>query len=367
MSRVLPALGAALFLAGPLAAQRPEDRSPAELRSLLARAQAQVQPFTTERIKREAESEPLRAGRLVQSGDVAIVVFAAVAPQDARAMAHAVDSLLTAFAVIPPAFVRSLVLVMPNTPDAQGVIDRSAAAGRRPVEMHVSGVKDVRPERRGSVLRPLLDAYVASLDESWRSWLAGGAENLGLEWTERHAAESGMEALTNAVYAVGEQCLVANAAGCRRYLGLDTEAEPYAARFTGAELRRHLGTVRGEADQDACYTGDDAACVAVAEGSNRLHQVPASSEARRSFLWSVRVRYGAAVLERALADSTGALADRLADAAGAPADSLVLGWRTWALSAGGQERVGAGLGDVAAAFGIISLLLVLATRRSQWH
>lgn len=362
------ALLAACLVAAPLRAQAPEDRSAAELRALIARADSQLAVYALERARQELASAPRRTARLMMSGDVALVHWDAVPSARARELARRADSVLTESGAVPAAFVRSVVLVMERAADTAAALSSPDVAGRRRLAFQVPVTQLTRTVDDWWVLGPLLTEYTAGLHSTWRDW---GQNAFGfVRWKPSEAAERGGRELTAPRYAAGEQCLAGHAVGCRRYLGVDDDAHPYAARFTPAELRAMIAEYYGGyAGVTDCRSGDDAACVQVLERFPfaGIGGVPAGGDTRAGLLAAVSAMHGTDALHAALADTTGSIGERLAGASGVSLDSLVLEWRAWALSGGRPYHVRAGFGDLAAALVAVALLLILATRSGRWQ
>ena len=213
----------------------------------------------------------------------------------------------------------------------------------------------------------VLRAYRATLDAEWRAWLPA-------EYGLRRAAPRGeslsWQAFNPTTAAAGAGCLAGDPARCRHWLGLDRDSDPYAERFRAAELRSFFDldwSSHSDSRARPCLQGNDAACLAYARETGRPPAVPAADDARRSLLRAVHDLHGAGALAAALADTSGAVGERLARAAGIGEDSLVLEWRNWALS---QEHPGSsrsGGKEAAPALLFAGLLLFAASRSGRWR
>ncbi len=361
------ALVAGCLLATPLRAQNPEDRSAAELRSLVARLDAQVATQASARMRAESASASTRTARLVTAGDVALILSRVVPDSTGFAMARRADSILAAAGVVPPAFTRSLVFVMPDASDTALALTAADMAPRRRIAIHVP---EIRPDGATDdwwVLGPLVTAFTMSLDSTWQAW--GQNAWAFVRWPPSEAPERGGRELTMPRFAAGEACLAGRPIGCRRYLGLDDDLRPYAVRFTPAERREFAGNMHGSFPGVAtCRNGDDGACLALLERYpfTGLGGIPSSADTRAGLLAAVAAMHGPAAVRAALADRQGSVGERLSRAAGVGVDSLVLEWRAWALSGGRPHHVQAGIGDLAAALVAVSILTFLATRSRRW-
>jgi hypothetical protein len=159
------------------------------------------------------------------------------------------------------------------------------------------------------------------------------------------------------------------AMACRAWLGFDREANPYAARYTPAEIRNIVSRRMVEyldVSAQQCVRGSDDACLRYARAGG-ISPVPAGLASIRSVLRAILVQHGAAALRRALADTSGAIGERLARATGVGEDSLVMEWRAWLLTGGGRPRVSAGARDAMPVLLFGGLLLFAAARSGRWR
>jgi len=362
------ALLAAWLIAAPLQAQNLEDRSVTELQALTARLDSQLTVIAAARARRDLASVPQRAALLYESGDVALVLWSAVPAATARRLVTRADSLLRSSGVVPPSFTRSLVFVMNETADSAAVLATPELSGRKPTTIYVPTSQGfARPPDDWWVLGPLFAAYTASLDSAWSNW---GQNAWGfVRWPRDRAAEWGGRELTAPGFRAGDECLSGRPSGCRRFLGLDADAHPYAARFSPSEIRALLANYYGGYPGIVpCRLGDDAACLNVIEryDFSGTGAIPAGGDTRAGLLAAVAAMHGPRAVQSALADRQGSVGDRLARAAGISVDSLVLEWRAWALSGGRPRHVQAGLGDLVPAIAAVALLLFLASRSGRW-
>jgi hypothetical protein len=362
--RLLLALVLAVVATATLRAQTAEDRQTTELRVLLGRLDAQLADLAVARARAEQATRPQRTARVVVSGGVALVLWTGVPDSLAHALAHRADSALRRSGVIPGSFTSELVFVMRDAADTAAALSDAGLADRRRVELNVA-----LPLQRVDdwwVLGPLLSAYAASLDSTWADWTQNAWGFV--RWPDR-AAERGGKELLAAAWDVADRCLAGDPAGCRRFLGLDTDAHPYRVRFTPAERRRLLeGYWGGYRGILACRNGDDDACVRVLETTpfTGMGGIPAGGDTRAGLLASMAAMHGPAAVRTALADREGSVGERLARAAGISVDSLAMEWRAWALAGGRPYHVRAGLGDLLAAALIVGILVSASTRSQPW-
>jgi len=362
------ALLALSLLAAPLRAQNPEDRGVGELRALTSGLDSQLAIVAAVRARREAATVPQRSARLVEHGDIALVVWSAVPNEAAQRLAERADSLLRASGVVPASFTRGVVLVANETADTAVVLARPALKSRRRIPVYIPA-ESVRLQRLDDwwILGPLLTAYTNTLDTAWAPWVRNAWGFV--RWPRERAPEWAARELLAPVYATGGACLSGSTAGCRRFLGLDGDEHPYAVRFTPSEVRHLLanyyGGYQGAA---ACRTGDDAACLQLIERYDftGTGAVPASGDTRAGLLAAVVALHGPRAAQAALMDVRGPVGERLARATGISEDSLMLEWRAWALSAGHQRHTQAGFTDLLPVVGAVALLLYLSTRSGRW-
>jgi hypothetical protein len=217
-------------------------------------------------------------------------------------------------------------------------------------------------------------AYWRTLDSAWKAWLP---LDLALEWKMNREGAAGAQELMAGETEAGARCLEGDALPCRRWLGLDRDPAPFATRYRPVEIRRILvkrtlgwgaGGWSGLASE--CAAGSDLACLQVAEHggwAGWLSPIPASPTPRGTLVREVRALHGAEAIRRALTDSTGSVGERLARAAGISEDSLVVEWRSWLLTGGGNPKVAAGARDALPALVFAGLLLFAAARSGRWR
>jgi len=268
---------------------------------------------------------------------------------------------------IPQVFVASRVVVA----IAASGVDSTLRALRLSSRIRVMADVSARPDTLADgwvVAASLARAYRETLDPTWREWLP---PDLGLGWTLRRDGPAAVRDMMRGDTRVGADCLGGSVSGCRLWLGLDRDANPFQQRYRPEELR-HLVAGRWFEDGSAralaqdCTAGSDDACLRLAS-LGLLPATPAGPAPRGSILTFVKARTLPAAIERAFADTTGSIGDRLARAAGLPEDSLVGAWRVWLLTGGGQPRVTADLRDALPVVVFGGLLLLAAVRSGRWR
>ena len=359
---------AGLLAAGAVAAraQTPGERI-AATRALLARAEAaQAALARDDSVARAGESVRRRA--TPYSADALTVLLPAITDDvtGRRIVAGAV-AMLDDMGGIPRGFIGSLVLVSDYAMDVDSVLRATGLRSRVRVHLDVGLHPDTLADD-WKVATTVGRAFFGSRDREWREWLPW---NVSVGWTMARDGQAAIRELMAGDTRAGAKCLAGEARSCRLWLGLDRDANPYAVRFTAAELRRTLagrffGSVGPSLIKD-CLAGTDDACVRASSRGDVLPAIPAGYEARASLLRAARALHGPSVLERALADTTGSLGDRLARAAGVGTDSLVSEWRTWLLTAGGMARVRAGAREALPALLFGGLLLAAAAGSGRWR
>jgi len=305
--------------------------------------------------------------RLAEAGGLVLVVPSVVPAENARRALDSAQSLLREFGGIPEAFPRSLVIYNWEARDTGVVLASPVLSARTRVQFPLT------PPAFGvgwtvngwTVAASVLQAYRASLDDDWRTWLP---TDFGLGGWERSIAWQAYRELTESPWSVGVRCVSGEPAGCRLWLGIDRDSAPYTTRYSAAELRTYLSSSSQEwhtrrSDRGvACLQGEDAACVEYAIHEQRPIQTPAAPVGRRSLLRAVHALHGNTAEARALADSVGPLGDRLARAAGISEDSLVREWRYWVLTRGGRPRERSFAAEAVPVLLAAGLLLFAATR-----
>jgi hypothetical protein len=364
---VVLALAALLVVsAAPVRGQSPEETDRRE-RRLLARAESLRVQVEAQWASKESAFWSRFRPRIIRSRGATLVVGEAVPAASAqRALDSGLTMLRTAGAV-PGQFAGRLVLY--GLLDPRGdTLSRMGFRGRRQLEVQVSRTGPdsaaIWSISAGAVAQALAEAYRDSLDFDWRHWLP---YRYALpQWTRSNAWEAFQE-LTRSPLSVAGRCVAGEMAGCRLWLAIDRDAEPFADRFTGADLRNRqgessFGNAGGLSEVGhACLEGSDAACVAFFQ-AQRFSDMPAPETTRRGLLRLFRSLYGADAIQRAVADTAGSIARRLARAAGVGEDSLVMRWRYWTLTRGGQPRDRSAAADAAPGLVLAVALLALVAR-----
>jgi hypothetical protein len=356
----------ALVAGARLAAQVPPGATPRE-RELLLRADSFYRLLEA-RLARDAEAQRVRSrAKLVESGGLALVVSGEVPVDEAL---HALDSaqvILRGFGGVPERFTRSLVVVFQDATDTGLALRAGTVRDRRrvPVTGIQQSVKGPHWTISGSLIAGVLArAYRASLDPDWREWLPW---DYGFGPWGRGAAGAAYTSLTRSPWSVSASCLAALPAGCRLWLGVDRDQAPYEARYTGVELRRTIlegakwYAERSESGR-SCLDGADAACYTFARDLRWASPFPADDPGRRSLIRAVHDLHGPGAVAQALADTAGAIGERLARASGVGEDSLMMEWRYWVLTRGGRPSERNVLADAAPAVLLAGLLLAVARR-----
>jgi hypothetical protein len=366
MYRIVAAL-LALGAAGPVRAQTPRGRRP-DARALLARAES-LQRQLDQRDSLAAHARyRRRLARRFSAGDVTVLLAGPADEMVGEKVAAHARALLDTLGALPRSFVASRVVVAVAAAGVDSVLRAEGLWGRTRVSA------DLGPEidtlTGGFVVASVLaQAYRQTLDATWRSWTTA---DLTLGWMQARDGEAARRELLAGEVRVGARCLEGVIAQCGLWLGLDRDAHPFRTRYGPRELRRVVaGRVwayePGWQVARDCVNGLDEACVRFAESGPFVDTVPAHLPSRGSLLRAVRALHGAAVLGRALVDSSGSVGERLARASGVRQDSLLVEWRAWLLTAGGRRRVTADALDglPVAAFG--ALLLFAAARSGRWR
>jgi hypothetical protein len=366
-STVLLALAALLVVrAAPVRGQSDEETDRRE-RRLLARAESLQAQENAQAVSRaEAFWSRLRP-RVFRSGVAMLVVGEAIPATEAQRALDSGLTLLRAFGAVPAQFARELVLfgMVDNRGDTLSRLG-SGTRRRQHVAVYEHGPNSARSWSisADAVARALADAYRDSLDFDWRHWLPFGYHEP--RWM-RSQAWGVFQELTRSPLSTPGRCAAGEVEGCRLWLGIDRDTQPFAERFTAADLRNRLregslSDASGTSETGhACLEGVDAACVAYFQ-SHRISDIPAPEASRRGFLRMYRSAFGANAIERAVADSTGSIAERLARAAGVREDSLVMRWRYWALTRGGQPRDRSTAADAVPGLALAAVLLALVVR-----
>lgn len=337
----------------------------AETRRLLARADSLETVLARRDSLARQRTHGARLARRFDAGPLVAILPGAVGTETGRRIAAGARDALDG--VVPNAFVRAHVVVAPAAAGVESVLRAENLTSRATVTAVVSPQPDSFADG-APVAGALAAAYRETLDTTWRAWLPFA---LPLQWTMLRDGRGAVRELMRSDTRTGAECLGGSVAGCRRWLGLDADTNPYRSRYRPDELRRMIASrsfvwsyTTGPARD--CLAGSDEACInAAARGL--LPAVPAGLESRGSLLTFVRTRRPAGALTTALADSAGAVGKRLARATDMSEDSLVQAWRTWLLTGGGLPRVTADVGDALPVVVFTGLLLLAAARSGRWR
>jgi len=362
------ALAALLVVcAAPVRGQSPEETDRRE-RRLLARAESLLAQEEVQAAATQGAFWSRFRPRVIQSRGATLVVGEAVPAASAQQALDSGLTLLRTFGAVPERFAGRLVLYgMVDT--RRDTLSRLGFGSRRllPVDVSQTGPDSAQSWSvgAGAVAWARAAAYRDSLDVDWRHWLPYGYAVP--HWTRSHTWQA-FEELTRSPFSVAGRCVAGEVAGCRLWLAIDRDAEPFASRFTGADLRNRLGesswwsnTATASEVGHTCIEGVDAACVAFFRAQG-YSDISAPETSRRGLLRVFHSLYGADAVERAVADTTGSIAQRLARAAGVNGDSLVMRWRYWTLTRGGQPRDRSTAADAAPGLVLAMVLLALVVR-----
>ncbi len=368
MCRVVGALLALLAAGAPaLEAQVAHPRA-ADAGALLARAESLLARITLrDSLARRAVARQ-RVARRFDAGAVTVLLAAAANEAAGTRIAERGAGLLDSLGGLPRGFLVSRVAVALEASAVDSVLRAEGLAGRTRVPADFGPTPDTL--NGGFVLAmALAQAYDGTLDAAWRSW---APRDLTLGWLEARDGEAARRELLGGETRTGAKCLEGEIRQCELWLGVGRQARPYRTRYAPAELRRIVSGRTWEYEpswQTArdCVHGSDEACVSFAEASRFVDSVPARVQARGSLLRAVRVLHGAAALQRALADTSGPVGQRLARASGVTEDSLLAEWRAWLLTGGGGQRVRADFGDALPVVIVGALLLFAAARSGRWR
>jgi hypothetical protein len=367
MSKVAAAwLG--LLVAVSIPARGQSSRAPgATPQALLARAES-LQALLAREDSLGRAREDVRRRATVFSADSLTVLLPAITPDaTGRRIVGGAAAMLNDIGAVPPDFIQSAVVVSDVATSVDSVL-RAAGLNRKsrvPVDV---GLRPDTLTDDWKVATAVARAYRSNLDTAWRSWLPW---NLVVGWTMSRDGRAAVRELMEGDTRVGAQCLAGATRACRLWFGLDPDPNPYAARFTPAELRHLIaqryvyGGVAGLIRE--CLGGTDDACVQAAARGDVVPAVPAGYEARGSLLRAVYALHGPAVLRRTLADTAGSIGDRLARASGLAGDSLLAEWRTWLLTEGGRARVRADAREALPALAFAALLVLAAATSGRWR
>ncbi|MGD0991148.1 MAG: hypothetical protein ABR998_01585 [Gemmatimonadales bacterium] len=362
---VVSALALAGILAGPCVEAQGVRAGAARVRTLAARAESlEVQIAKQDSLAKQRRYDDLRARRFT-AGDVTVLVPGVIGEATGQHIADGAKRYLDTLGAVPPGFVASLVTVAYLSAGWDSVLQVDGLAARTRIMVDIPANPDSLADGWGVAAR-IVRAYVETLDPSWRSW---APLDLGLGFMKGRDDVAAVRELAAGDTRAGTECLGGRAAACRSWLGFDREASPYTARYTAAEIRNivsHRMVEYLNASAQQCVRGSDDACLRYAQ-TGGVAPVPAGLASVRSVLRAIRVLHGAEALRRALADTSGAIGDRLARAAGIGEDSLVTEWRAWLLTGGGRPRVSASARDAMPVLLFGGLLLFAAARSGRWR
>lgn len=366
MSRVAVVFALGLCALAP--ALRAQGRADADAREarLLARAESLSAVWGARTKAAKAHERAVRRARTVEVQGVAFVVPGTVADSQVGAVADTALGLLHELGAVPRPFLEGSAIVWPGAEGVAEALGGDRYAARRRIVIGGPVIAGVAGSS-WSVAIAVLRAYAETLDVEWRAWLP---PDYGLQRTAVAGEARAWQTFAPGASAVGGACLSGRAVECRRWLGLDREVDPYAARYRPSELRaiyQHFWLAQGDVRGRACVAGSDTACVALAREIGQPPAVPADGGARRSLLRAVHDRYGARALAVALADTAGSLGARLARAAGVNEDALVLEWRRRALDHSGALQSRAGGKEAAPALLLAGVLLLAAAGSGRWR
>jgi hypothetical protein len=369
MSRVVEVVVALALAAGASGARAQNDRGRgAPARDLLARAQAlQAEVNRGDSLARAEQSLQRRATRF-DAGALTVLLPALTEDVVGRRIASGAVALLDDLGAVPKAFLASHVVVSFSVTQVDSVLRAAGLAARARVRVDAGQDPDTLTGD-WAVAAAVASAYRLTLDAEWRAWLPF---DLGVGWKSPREGEAAVRELLGATTRVGGKCLEGGVAECRKWLGLDRDANPFAIRYRPAELRSIIAGrwfPEGNAARLAreCEAGSDVACTELASTGAALPPIPAGYSSRNSLIRAVRALHGAVVVQQALADTAGSLGGRLERAAGIGEDSLVAEWRTWLLTGGGHPRVTADTRVAWPALTLAGLLLLAAARSGRWR
>ncbi len=365
MSRVTVLLLALAGAAATARGQTPGSGGLAQARDRLARADSLWTQLARRDSLERQRSYGARLARRVQAGPLAVLLPSSVGTATEQRVAAGARAFIDG--AIPAAFAGAHVVVARAAAGADSVLRTEGLASRAVIVVDVAARPDTFANG-WTVAGALASAYRESLDTTWRAWLP---LVLPLGWTMARDGPGAVRELMGAGTRTGADCLGGSVRGCRLWLGLDADTNPYRSRYTPAELRREIGARWfGWGDALAlarqCNEGSDEACVRAA-ARGLLAAVPAGPSSIGSLLAFVRAKGPPGALPRAFADSAGSVGDRLARAAGVPEDSLLGAWRIWLMTGGGLPPVTATLRDTLPVVVFAGLLLLAAARSGRWR
>jgi hypothetical protein len=384
MCRVIALLVCGLCAAAPALRAQGAERADARHRLLLARAESLDARQREAQLAGEARERAARRARVVEWRGVAFVVPAAAPDSAVRELADSAFALLDEFGTVPRRFLTSLVVVWSSAEDTASALSGGRFVGRRrvPIGSPIVGSYESATRHRASVVPQMmaspaalgwmvatgaLRSYSETLDAEWRAWLPA---EYGLRRLTTSGEGRAWQTFAPGTSSEGRGCLSGKAASCRLWFGLDREENPYAVRYSPADLRaiyQNFSLVNNSLHGRACVAGSDPECVAFAREVGQPSPVPADGGSRRSLLRAVRDLHGAPALAAALADTSGSIGQRLARATGASEDSLVMEWRRRVLGQGGALQSRAGGKEAVPALLFAGLLLFAAAGSGRWR
>ncbi len=364
MSRLAAILVGLTLAASAAGAQQPRGGVAAS-RALLARADSVWADLARRDSAAHQQTYVLRRARRVDAGPLVMLLPSSIGTETATRIAAGARGFLDG--MIPASFEQEQLVVANSATGADSVLRVEGLTSRARLAAEVAPQPDSFANG-WPVATAVAWAYRETLDTTWRAWLPIA---LPFGWTLPRNGRAAVRDLMGGDVRTGADCLGGSVAGCRLWLGLDADSNPYRTRYTPAELRRELRNrwYGGESEMRAltrqCADGSDEACVRAAP--RVVPDVPAGNEARSSLLAFVRARQPAGALVRAFADTGGPPGARLARATRMSEDSLVAAWRIWLLTGGGLPRVKASLRDALPVVFFVGLLLLAASRSGRWR
>ena len=350
---------------GPRAEAQGAAAGTARVRALAARAESlEAKIAKQDSLAKLRRYEDLRARRF-SAGDVTVLVPGVVGEATGQRIADGARRYLDSLGAVPPSFVASLVTVAYASAGWDSVLRADGLAARTRIMAEIPAQPDSLADG-WIVAARIVRAYVERLDPAWRSWVP---QDLSLGFMKGRDDAAAVRELAAGDTRAGTECLGGRAAACRAWLGVDRDANPYTARYTPAEIRSIVSRRMVEyldVSAQQCVRGSDDACLRYAQ-TGGVSPVPAGLASVRSVLRAIRVLHGAEALRHALADTSGAVGERLARAAGIGEDSLVTEWRVWLLTGGGRPRVSASARDAMPVLLFGGLLLLAAARSGRWR
>jgi hypothetical protein len=329
---------------------------------LLARAESlQTQLEREDALERDRASARRRAAPFT-AGSLTVLLPALTPDAIGHRIAAGAAAMLNDVGVVPGDFVRSAVVVSTVATSVDSVLRAAGLNGKKRIPLD-AGLQPDTLSDDWKVATAVAMAYRSTLDTAWQAWLPW---NLIVGWKTARDGRAAARELMAGDTRVGAQCLAGETRACRLWFGLDRDPNPYAARFTPAELRRLTAqryTWGNVPLIKQCLDGSDDACVR----AGAIPDVPAGYEARGSLLRAVVALHGASALQRALVDTTGSLGDRLASGAGLGTDSVVAEWRAWLLTEGGRARVRADAREALPALAFAGFLVLAAAASGRWR